>query len=145
MQKIQNIMTKAVLAVFTTLIAASCLVEKERMPVSMQSVMIQLNVSAGQKTKATEAVTEAEGKINTLRIFAFDGNRLAGHFFRAQASTDPVFMDMLIPAEGSVDLDFYVIANEQAMRLRTDSPSISTSDVCDGKQDCRCGRSCSTT
>ena len=127
MQKIKNIMTKAVLAVFTTLIAASCLVEKEQMPVSMQSVMIQLNVSAGQKTKATEAVTEAEGKINTLRIFAFDGNRLAGHFFRAQPSTDPVFMDMLIPAAGSVDLDFYVIANEQAMRLRTNSPSISAS------------------
>ena len=91
MQNIKNIMTKAALAVFTTLIAASCLAEKEQMPDPMQSVMIQLNVSAGQKTKAvTEDVTEAEGKINSLRVFAFDGNRLAGHFFRAEASADPI-------------------------------------------------------
>lgn len=127
MQNIKNIMTKAALAVFTTLIAASCLAEKEQMPDPMQSVMIQLNVSAGQKTKAvTEDVTEAEGKINSLRVFAFDGNRLAGHFFRAEASADPIFMDLLIPAEGSINLDFYVIANEQAMRLRTGSPAISS-------------------
>ena len=128
MQKIYDIMTKAVLAVFSMLVAVSCLLEKEQMPDPLQSVMVQLNVTASQMTKAvTEDVTEAEGKINTLRIFAFDGNRLAGQFFQAQASADPIFMDLLIPATGSVNLDFYVIANEQAMRPRTGSPAVSAS------------------
>lgn len=126
MQKIINIMTKAALAVFAAVLVTSCVTEKEQMPDPLQNVMIQLNVSASQETKAvTEDVTETEGKINTLRIFAFDGNRLAGHFYRAQTSADPIFMDLLIPATGNVNMDFYVIANEQAMRLRSASPAIS--------------------
>lgn len=128
MQKMMNIIRKAALAVISAVLASSCVTQKEQIPQALQNVMIQFNISAGQMTKAvTEAPTNSEGVIRSIRIFAFQEDRLAGHFFRANATSDPIFMDMLLPKTGACDIDFYVIANEAAMRLTATSPQISES------------------
>lgn len=126
MQKYIDIMKKAAMAVVLAVAATSCVMEKDQVSSSLQSVIVQMNVSVGATTKATESPTDAEAKINTVRIFAFQGERLAGHYYRGEQSDEPIFMDMLIPATGNLSTDFYVIANEDAMRL-TSSNQISES------------------
>ena len=119
MQKYIDIMKKAAMAVVLAVAATSCVMEKDQMPSSLQSVIVQMNLSVGAMTKATENPTDTEARINTVRIYAFQGERLAGHYYRGEHSDDPIFMDMLIPSTGSVSTDFYVIANENAMRLNS--------------------------
>ena len=70
MQKTNNIIIKAALAVFAAILATGCIFEQMAMPEDLQSVLILLNVSdQSMQTKATP--TEAESKINSLHIIAF--------------------------------------------------------------------------
>ncbi len=113
MQKFNNIILIAVTLFSTALMSVSCL-EKEDVAVDMQEVMIQLSVSAEGMTKS--APTASETAINSLRIYAFYGERLAGYISRGTVlQDDPFYMDLELPAAGSHDVDFYVVANEAQM------------------------------
>ena len=127
MQKFINIITKAALAVYVTLLATSCIMDKEEMPESLHRVVVQMSVSVDEMTKAeTEASTSAEKVINTLRVYAFYGERLAGYAHRgATALNEPFYMDLELPLEGSYDVDFYLIANEAAMAYEEGIVSLS--------------------
>lgn len=122
MQNMIDIMKKAALAVCAAVLATGCIFEKEAMPKDLQSVTVQLNVSAEGMTKAHEDPTAAESSINTVRIYAFHGERLAGFYLRSAASDDPIFMDLRMPEKGIYNVDFYVIANEAGMTLTSDTP-----------------------
>lgn len=117
MQKYINIITKAALAVFAIFLATSCIMDKEDMPKSLHKVVVQMSVSVGEMTKAeTEDATSAEKVINTLKVYAFYGERLAGYASRGQtALNEPFYMDLELPLEGDYDVDFYLIANEASM------------------------------
>ncbi len=126
MQKIKNIMMAA-LTVLSAVLATGCISEKYDMPDNLQSVTVMLEVSADQMTKAPggeEEPTAVEAKINSIRIFAYQGERLAGTFYRGQASDLPIFIDLALPEKGIHSVDFYVIANENAMNLTDNSPAI---------------------
>lgn len=125
MQKIMNIMKKAALAVCAAVLATGCIFEKEAMPKDLQSVTVQLNVSADGMTKAQEDPTAAESAINSVRIFAFHGDRLAGHYLRQTSSSDPIFMDLRMPETGIYNVEFYVIANETGIIPADGSPALS--------------------
>ena len=114
MQKIYNIILKAVLVVFTAVLAAACTTEKFDTSTGLQSVMLQVNIEAGEMTKATP--TDAESAINSVRIYAFrtDGSQ-AGHFYRATASDDPIVMDLTLPMTGVHEVEFHVFVNEASM------------------------------
>ncbi len=127
MQKNNNIIIKAALAVLSAVLATGCISEKYDMPDDLQSVMVRLDVSADAMTKATEEPTANEKAINSIRIYAYHGERLAGYFYRDHASTMPVYIDLRLPEEGVYNVDFYVVANEKSMTLRTDSPVMTSS------------------
>lgn len=113
MQKINNILRNAALFIVAAMMSVGCL-EKEEVSTGMQTVMIELSVSAQGMTKA--APTESETVINSLRIYAFCGERLAGYATRGTiVEGEPFYMDLELPAEGTQDVDFYVIANEAQM------------------------------
>ena len=114
MQKLTNILFNTIAVAAVAFMSAGCLLEKEDASGQMQSVMVELSVSAGEMTKA--AVATDEGAVNSLRIYAFYGNRLAGYVSRgAVAEGDPVYMDLKLPETGSHNVDFYLIANENEM------------------------------
>lgn len=114
MQKAINIILKAVLAVVLTVISAGCITEKFDTSNGLQSVMLQVNIVAGEMTKADPTV--AESAINTVRIYAYrtDGAQ-AGHFYSGQVSTEPIIMDLSLPETGTHEVEFYVFANEASM------------------------------
>ena len=109
-----NIVIKAALALFAAFLATGCIFEKIDRPEKLQSVLIQVNVSAdNMQTKADPTVSETA--INTIRIYAFYEGNLSGHFYRATASSEPIVMDLQLPLSGTHSVDFYVVANETQM------------------------------
>ena len=119
MQNITNIFKKTALMIIAAVLSTGCIFEKYEVS-GLQNVMIMLNVSTeGEITKAAEAPTSDEMKINTLRIYAFHGNRLCGHYYQGTAYDGPILMDLELP-EGESDVDFYLIANEAEMAYEND-------------------------
>lgn len=114
MQKTINIILKAVLTAFLAVLATGCITDKFDTSNGLQSVMLQVNISAGEMTK-TEPTT-AESAINSVRIYAYraDGTQV-GHFYRAAVSAEPIIMDLTLPEHGIHDVDFYVFVNEASM------------------------------
>lgn len=117
MLKINNIMKNTALCLFAAMLSVSCLLEKDGPSAEMQGVMIQVSVSTEGMTKAEyEDPTATEKVINSLRVYAFYGERLAGYTKRqATALGEPFLMDLELPAEGIHNVDFYLIANEAEM------------------------------
>lgn len=114
MHKKKNILLNTAISLFAAVLSSGCMMEKEDMSAERQSVMIELNVSVGDLTKSTP--TSSEKNINTLRVYAFCGSRLAGTTFRNNtALNEPFYMDLELPASGVHDVDFYLIANESEM------------------------------
>lgn len=123
MQKFNNIILNAATFLAAAVMSVSCL-EKEDVAEDMQSVMIELSVSAGGMTKATP--TADESAINSLRIYAFYGERLAGYAQRGTVvEGDPFYMDLELPAEGIHDVNFYVVANEAQMAYQNNVVALS--------------------
>lgn len=117
MRTINNIIKNTALCFLAAMLSVSCLLEKDGPSAEMQGVMIQVNVTAGGMTKAeTEDPTSAEKIINSLRVYAFYGERLAGYAKRqTTALGEPFYMDLELPATGIHNVDFYLIANEAEM------------------------------
>ncbi len=119
MQKTNNILIKAALTVFAAVLATGCISEKYDMPDNLQSVMVRLDMSQEPMTKADPTADELT--INSVRIYAFREESLVGYFYRDHASTLPIYIDLRLPDQGIYTVDFYVVANEEAMNLTADS------------------------
>lgn len=123
MRKVNNILLNTVLCILAAATSVSCLLEKEGPSADRQSVMIELSVSAGDLTKATP--TDAEKTINTLKVYAFSGDRLAGYASRqATALNEPFYMDLELPATGTHNVEFYLVANEASMSFENNQVSL---------------------
>lgn len=124
MQKINNILLSAATLLVAAMMSVSCLEKESIATDDMQSVMIELSVSADGMTKATP--TTSEEVVNSLRIYAFCGERLAGYATRSTvAQGEPFYMDLELPATGTHDVDFYVVANEEQMAYQNGIVSLS--------------------
>ena len=96
-----------------------------------KSVVITLDVSSGNMTKATEAPTAEEARIHSIRVYAYAGQQLVGHYFKSMAtpvSEHSLAMDISIVgvddvANNTQTVDLYVIANEASMTLSGDVTS----------------------
>ena len=123
MRKVNNILLNTVLCILAAATSVSCLLEKEGPSADRQSVMIELSVSAGDLTKATP--TDAEKTINSLKVYAFSGDRLAGYASRqATALNEPFYMDLELPATGTHNVEFYLVANEASMSFENNPVSL---------------------
>ena len=124
MHRLNNILSNTIALVAVALMSVGCLLEKEETASQMQEVMIELSVSAGEMTKASVATDESA--VNSLRIYAFYGNRLAGYAFRgALAEGEPFYMDLRLPETGLHSVDFYLIANENEMNFENSPVALS--------------------
>jgi hypothetical protein len=114
MCNIFNIMKSAAVAVLVMTLAVGCALEKDNNPsAERKDVVVLLDVSAGgMQTKAID-----ESAISTLRIYAFDkSGTLVGHTYIDGPSEDTFHVILDVPgSQPTLDVDFYVIANESTM------------------------------
>lgn len=114
MNKLFNIFVKTSLCFIAAMMCISCLMEKDQTSAPGQSVMIELSVSASDMTKS--ASTDMEKAINSLRVYAYYGERLAGYASRqATVPGEPFYMDLKLPESGKHNVKFYLVANEAEM------------------------------
>ena len=114
MRTVNNIIRTAVFCFMVTMLPSGCLMEKDGPSAEKQSVILRMSVSAGEMTKAEPS--DAEKVINSLRVYAFYGDALAGYASRqATALNEPFYMDLNLPESGMFGVDFYLIANESEM------------------------------
>ena len=124
MQKFNNIILSTVAFLAAVIMSAGCLEKDDAAVADMQSVMIELSVSAQGMTKATPGASETV--VNTLRIYAFYGDKLAGYAARGTVvEGEPFYMDLELPASGTHNVDFYVVANEAQMAYQNDVVTLS--------------------
>lgn len=115
MRMMNNIYKYVALLAFTAVVSAGCQNETDEwIPNGKKSVMVELSVSASELTRATP--TDVEKTINSLRIYAFSGDKMAGYVSRTSiAPGTPFYMDLELPETGTHNVDFYVVANEGGM------------------------------
>lgn len=104
-----------VLMVIASTVLSSCQKETDEWTIeSNQTVTIALSVDAAELTRAIP--NSLEKNIQSLRIYAFYGNKHAGYIYRGETSLGtPFYMDLELPEHGVHDVDFYLIANEAEM------------------------------
>ena len=90
-------------------------------------VLLQMSVGTKAVTETDGTPTAAESAIHTLRVYAFVDGKAAGHFYTpdyaaledatgtASGTAKHFLMDIKMYSLGTKDVDFYVIANEEAM------------------------------
>lgn len=122
MQTMNNIYKYTVLLAIAAITSVSCQRELDEWPSPQKNVTIELAVSTSRElTRATP--TLEEGTINSVRVYAFYNDKLAGHIFRnATASGTPFYMDLELPETGTHNVEFYVIANEATMVDNDNNP-----------------------
>ena len=124
MHKVNNILLNIVLGFIVAMTAVGCQLEKDGPSADRQSVMIELRVSEAGMTKA--ASTEMEKVINSLHVFAFYGERLAGYAARqATVLDEPFYMDLELPETGTHAVKFYLVANEAEMTYENSPVTLS--------------------
>lgn len=99
------------------------------------NVLLQMSVGTKAVTETDGTPTDAESAIYTLRVYAFVDGQAAGHFYTgdyaaledaagtASGAAKHFLMDIKMYSLGSRDVDFYVIANEEAMATAGSAPA----------------------
>ena len=99
------------------------------------NVLLQMSVGTKAVAETDGTPTDAESAIYTLRVYAFVDGQAAGHFYTpdyaaledaagtASGAAKHFLMDIKMYSLGSRDVDFYVIANEEAMVTAGSAPA----------------------
>ena len=99
------------------------------------NVLLQMSVGTKAVAETDGTPTDAESAIHTLRVYAFVDGQPAGHFYTddyatledvadvASGAAKHFLMDIKMYSLGSREVDFYVIANEEAMATAGSAPA----------------------
>lgn len=119
MKNFCNIFLKTAAAALAVTLAAGCVFEKEGPSALTKDVMVLLDVNTSDMhTKAVEDPTDAEKKISTVRIYAFDSTtgKQIGYADNDNKNDGKFHMVLQVPeGAATTTADFYVVANEGAM------------------------------
>lgn len=116
MRNINRIIYMAVAAIGCGLLPFGCVKEDAVSLGERHDVTVQLNVGTRAVNETEGTPTDDESRIHTLRVYAFAGGRLAGHYFTDNVAAQPhtFFMDLTF-FTNEQEVNFYVVANEGAM------------------------------
>lgn len=99
------------------------------------NVLLQMSVGTKAVTETDGTPSDGESAIHTLRVYAFVDGEPAGHFYTsdyaaledaagtASGAAKHFLMDIKMYSLGSRNVDFYVIANEEAMVTAGSAPA----------------------
>ncbi len=125
MNKMNSIFRYLLLVLLPLVAGVGCQKEMDDLvSAERRSVMMEVSVSAGGLTRSLP--TEAEKTISTLRIYAFYGERLVGYLDKQKvlSNDDAYYIDLELPENGTYNVDFYVVANEEEMAYENASVSL---------------------
>ena len=79
-------------------------------------VRMTLPISLGTKAVGTEAATDSELSIHSLRVYAFSGDKLAGHYYYSGDAVSKIsfLLDLKLYSSTTQSVMLYAIANESS-------------------------------
>jgi hypothetical protein len=79
-------------------------------------VRMTLPISLGTKAVGTEAATDSELSIYSLRVYAFSGGKLAGHYYYSGDAVSKIsfLLDLKLYSSTTQSVMLYAIANESS-------------------------------
>ncbi len=127
----RKILYWAVTAVCCGLLPFGCVKEDAASLGERHDVAVRLNVGTRAVSETDGTPAGAESAIHTLRVYAFVGGRPAGHYFTNNVTDLPhtFFMDLTFYSTTTQQMDFYVVANEGAMRTQGSEAPASLSET----------------
>lgn len=123
----RKILYWAVTAVCCGLLPFGC-VKKDAPTLGEQhNAVVQLYVGTRAVGETDGTPTDEEKAIHTLRVYAFVDGKPAGHYYTDQVTGDTHFMDLTFYSV-TQNVNFYAVANEQAMTGSSSALLASTSE-----------------
>lgn len=92
-------------------------------------VRMTLPISLGTKAVGTEAATDSELSIYSLRVYAFSGGKLAGHYYYSGDAVSKIsfLLDLKLYSSTTQSVMLYAIANESSFLRYSNITSLNAS------------------
>ena len=92
-------------------------------------VRMTLPISLGPKAVGTEAATDSELSIHSLRVYAFSGGKLAGHYYYSGDAVSKIsfLLDLKLYSSTTQSVMLYAIANESSFLRYSNITSLNAS------------------
>ena len=92
-------------------------------------VRMTLPISLGTKAVGTEAATDSELSIHSLRVYAFSGDKLAGHYYYSGDAVSKIsfLLDLKLYSSTTQSVMLYAIANESSFLRYSNITSLNAS------------------
>lgn len=118
MRRIIETLCRAIVVGSLCLVGGGCTKDGGKAADDGRIVLLALDVDTQAVDAVDGSLNAEEAALHSLRVYAFVDGRPAGHFFQDGGLTSPFsfMMDMTLYATTTQDVDFYVVANERAMR-----------------------------
>ena len=114
---LKKILSTAIVAACFGLGQAGCTRDDDPAPSGRRNVTMQLTVNAQAVGETDGTPTAGESALHSLRVYAFVKGQPAGYYGVEGDLTAPAtfLMDLTMYSETTQTVDFYVVANEEAM------------------------------
>ena len=114
---LKKILSTAIVAACFGLGQAGCTRDDDPAPSGRRNVTMQLTVNAQAVGETDGTPTAGESALHSLRVYAFVKGQPAGYYGVEGDLTAPAtfLMDLKMYSETTQTVDFYVVANEEAM------------------------------
>lgn len=137
MRKVRYLFFAAFVAACCGGAMSGCIKEDGATPGSdTKNVPVLLNIGTRSVDATDGTPTSEEAKLHTLRVYAFIGNERVGYYYSevpSEKGSVRFLMDMTLKSTTTQTVDFYVVANEQAMTGGSHTLSATTTrDQLDG-------------
>ena len=98
-------------------------------PLAQRTTTITLPISIDTRASASQTVTDGEMAINEVRVYAFTGGKLAGHYYYSGDAVSKIsfLLDLTLYASATQSVMLYAIANETSFLRYSNTTSLSAS------------------
>ncbi len=96
---------------------------------SVESMTMTLPISIDTRAAGSQGATDSELAINEIRVYAFTGNQLAGHYYYSGDAESKIsfLLDLKLYASTTQSVMLYAIANETSFLRYSNTTSLSAS------------------
>ena len=113
---------------FAAFVVVGCNKDEHAKPVKATTTMT-LPISIETRATGSESATDSELAINEIRVYAFTGSKLAGHYYYSGDAVSKIsfLLDLKLYASATQSVMLYAIANETSFLRYSNTTSLSAS------------------
>ena len=114
---------------FAAFVVVGCNKDNDQSASGRSTTTMTLPISIETRASGSESATDGELAIHELRLYAFTGNKLAGHYYYSGDAVSKIsfLLDLKLYASATQSVMLYAIANETSFLRYSNTTSLSAS------------------